>query len=323
MIAFASFQIEVWGMSENIAAMENLGKFYLVVLPLALAAALAEGLWLSRRRPGSYDWKSWACSIADLAGRRLLALIPYGLAAPWLEWVWNHRLATQSLADPWSVLLLFVGLEFFYYWFHRASHTVRWFWNSHSVHHSPNQFNLAAAYRLGWFGRFTGTSLFFTPLVLIGFEPAVVLIALALNLLYQFWIHAEWIPRLGWLEYVLNTPSAHRVHHARNPEYLDANFGGVLIVFDRLFGTYVAERKDVPCDFGLVSPRESSRNPVKVNFGPWIGQVKDLLAARSPREAWMVLIGPPGWRADGRGSTVAELRRAAAGMAVAPLQPQE
>jgi sterol desaturase/sphingolipid hydroxylase (fatty acid hydroxylase superfamily) len=86
-----------------------------------------------------------------------------------------------------------------------------------------------------------------------------VLTALFLNLLYQFWIHADWIPKLGWLEYVLNTPSAHRVHHARNPEYLDANFGGVLIVFDRLFGTYVAEREEVPCDFGLVSPVTSPR----------------------------------------------------------------
>ena len=168
------------------------------------------------------------------------------MAAPWLGWVWEHRLFTQSLDNVWSVLLLFVGLEFFYYWYHRTSHTSRWFWAAHSVHHSPNQLNLAAAYRLGWFGKFTGTSLFFTPLVVLGFTPTVVLSALFLNLLYQFWLHADWIPRLGWLEYVLNTPSSHRVHHARNPEYLDANYGGVLIVFDRLFGSYVAERADVP-----------------------------------------------------------------------------
>ena len=157
---------------------------------------------------------------------------------------------------PWSIVLLFVGLEFFYYWYHRTSHTSRWFWAAHSVHHSPNQLNLAAAYRLGWFGKFTGTSLFFTPLVFLGFTPTVVLSALFLNLLYQFWLHADWIPRLGWLEYVFNTPSSHRVHHARNPEYLDANYGGVLIVFDRLFGTYIAERDDVRCDYGLISHPE-------------------------------------------------------------------
>ncbi len=289
--------------------MDGLASLYLVILPVVMVAALAEGLWLSRTRAAGYDWKSWACSVADLVGRRLLALIPYTLAAPWLAWAWEHRLFTQSLDNVWSVLLLFVGLEFFYYWYHRTSHTSRWFWAAHSVHHSPNQFNLAAAYRLGWFGRFTGTSLFFTPLVLLGFTPTVVLTALFLNLLYQFWIHADWIPRLGWLEYVLNTPSSHRVHHARNPEYLDANFGGVLIVFDRLFGTYVAERADLPCDYGLVSPVASSRNPFVVNVQPWIGLARDLASARSPTEAWMYLFGPPGWRPDGAGLTTAELKK--------------
>jgi sterol desaturase/sphingolipid hydroxylase (fatty acid hydroxylase superfamily) len=289
--------------------MDELATLYFIILPLVMGAALVEGLWLSRTRAEAYDWKAWACSLADLAGRRLLALVPYALAAPWLGWVWERRLFTQSLDNVWSVLLLFIGLEFFYYWYHRTSHTVRWFWMAHSVHHSPNQFNLSAAYRLGWFGKFTGTSLFFTPLVLLGFTPTVVLTALFLNLLYQFWIHADWIPRLGWLEYMLNTPSSHRVHHARNPEYLDANFGGVLIVFDRLFGTYVAERADVPCDYGLVSPAVSSRNPFAVNFQPWIGLARDLASARSPSEAWMFLFGPPGWRPDGAGLTTAELKK--------------
>ena len=133
--------------------------------------------------------------------------------------------------------------------------------------------------------------------------------ALFLNLLYQFWIHADWIPKLGWLEYVLNTPSAHRVHHARNPEYLDANYGGVLIVFDRLFGTYIEERADIPCDYGLVS-RVTTHNPIRINFEPWIGMMKDLASARSASDAWMFLFGPPGWRPDGKGLTTAELRRA-------------
>ncbi len=290
--------------------MQSLATLYIIILPLVLAAALAEGIWQSGTRAEAYDWKSWACSLGDLAGRRLLAFIPYTLAAPWLGWMYEHRVFTQSLDSVWSVLLLFIGLEFFYYWFHRASHTVRWFWNSHSVHHSPNQFNFAMAYRLGWIGRFTGTSLFFMPLVLLGFTPETVLTALFLNLLYQFWIHADWIPKLGWLESVLNTPSAHRVHHARNPEYLDANFGGVLIVFDRLFGTYVPERDDLPCDFGLVSPAVSSRNPFVLNFGPWVGLAKDLATARSAREVWMYLVGAPGWRPDGTGLTAAELRKA-------------
>ena len=303
--------------------MEELTTLYLVMVPVVIGAGLLEALWQQRTRAEGYDWKSWACSIADFIGRRAFAVIPYALAAPWLAWAWDHRLFTQSLGNPWSVLLLFVGLEFCYYWYHRSGHTVRWFWMAHSVHHSPNQLNLAAAYRLGWFGRFTGTSLFFTPLVLLGFTPSVVLSALFLNLTYQFWLHADWIPRLGWIEYVLNTPSSHRVHHARNPEYLDANYGGVLIVFDRLFGTYIAERKDLACDYGTVTPAVSSRNPLVLNVRPWVGLVKDVMSARSPYEAFMYLFAQPGWRPDGQGLTAAEIRRRAgiAGDDAPPAQP--
>ena len=237
--------------------------------------------------------------------------MPLAIIAPWMAWAWEHRLFTQSLDNVGSILLLFFGLEFFYYWYHRSSHTTRWFWAGHSRHHSPNQLNLSAAYRLGWLGRLTGSTLFFTPLVLLGFTPTVVLTSLVLNLLYQFWLHADWIPRLGWLEGMFNTPSNHRVHHARNPEYLDANFGGVLVVFDRLFGTYIPERADVPCDYGTITPTVSSRNPFVVNFSPWIGLFKDLRTARSPREVWMYMFGPPGWRPDGEGLTTAEIRRRA------------
>ena len=291
--------------------MVDLSEIYMVILPLVLTAALVEGVWLSRSRPEGYDWKASACSLADLAGRQLLRFVPLAIIAPWMAWTWEHRLFTQSLDNVGSILLLFFGLEFFYYWYHRFSHTTRWFWAGHSPHHSPNQLNLSAAYRLGWLGRLTGSTLFFTPLVLLGFTPTVVLTSLVLNLLYQFWLHADWIPRLGWLEGIFNTPSNHRVHHARNPEYLDANFGGVLVIFDRLFGTYIPERDDVPCDYGTITPTVSSRNPFVVNFSPWIGLFKDLRTARSPREVWMYMFGPPGWRPDGEGLTTAEIRRRA------------
>lgn len=286
--------------------MDELKAIYLYVFPVVMVTALAEGMVLSRR-PEGFDWKSWACSLGDLAGRRLMMLVPYLLAAPILGLAWQHRLFTLAPDSVANVALLFAGLEFFYYWYHRTSHTVRWFWNAHSVHHSPNQLNLAAAYRLGWFGKMTGTMIFFSPLVLLGFTPEVVMTALLLNLLYQFWLHADWIPRLGWLEYVLNTPSSHRVHHARNPEYLDANFGGVLIVFDRLFGTYIGERADLPCDYGLVS-RLTSYNPFVINLTPWIGLARDLAGARSAGEVWHYLFAPPGWRPDGAGLTTAALR---------------
>jgi sterol desaturase/sphingolipid hydroxylase (fatty acid hydroxylase superfamily) len=289
----------------------DLAQIYMVILPLVLTAALAEGVWLSRTRKEGYDWLASACSLADLAGRQLLRFVPLAIIAPWMAWAWDYRFFTQSLDNVGSILLLFFGLEFFYYWYHRFSHTSRWFWNGHSPHHSPNQLNLSAAYRLGWFGRLTGSTLFFTPLVLLGFTPTVVLSALVLNLLYQFWLHADWFPRLGWLEGIFNTPSNHRVHHARNPEYLDANYGGVLVIFDRLFGTYIPERDDVPCDYGTITPTVSSRNPFVLNFSPWIGLFKDLRSARSLHEVWMYTFGPPGWRPNGEGLTTADIRRRA------------
>ena len=302
--------------------MVDLSEIYMVILPLVLTAALVEGVWLSRTRKEGYDWLASACSLADLAGRQLLRFVPLAIIAPWMALAWDYRFFTQSLDNVGSILLLFFGLEFFYYWYHRFSHTTRWFWAGHSPHHSPNQLNLSAAYRLGWLGRLTGSTLFFTPLVLLGFTPTVVLSALVLNLLYQFWLHADWFPRLGWLEGVFNTPSNHRVHHARNPEYLDANFGGVLVVFDRLFGTYIPERDDVACDYGTITPTVSSRNPFVLNFSPWIGLFKDLRSARSLHEAWMYAFGPPGWRPDGEGLTTAEIRRRA-GLVKSSNQPSQ
>lgn len=287
--------------------MENIAFIYLYALPAVIAMSLLEGWWLGRRTPGGYDWKALAASVADLIGRRLLAFLPISLASPVFALAYEYRFFTIALDGMGPVLLLFVGLEFLYYWYHRTSHTVRWFWATHAVHHSPESLNLSAAYRLGWTGRVTGATLFFTPLSLLGFAPEMVLTAFALNLLYQFWLHATWIPKLGWLEYVFNTPSHHRVHHARNPEYLDANYGGVLIVFDRLFGTFVEERRELACDYGLVTPLKSY-NPFVIAFHGWVALARDLWTARSPREVAGYLFAPPGWRPDGNGLTSAELR---------------
>ncbi|HEY6355901.1 MAG TPA: sterol desaturase family protein, partial [Burkholderiaceae bacterium] len=126
------------------------------------------------------------------------------------------------------------------------------------------------------------------------------------NLLYQFWLHATWIPTLGWLEGIVNTPSAHRVHHGSNPEYLDANYGGVLMMFDRLFGTYRAERDDVPVRYGLVRPLTTS-NPLKIEFNEWSRLGADLWRARSLRAVWNALFMPPGFRAEGHVALAAEL----------------
>jgi len=295
----------------------------LLVLSVIVLASLIEAIVLSRQSGGDrYDWRAAGVSLFDAVVRQLIRLIPVPFMAVLFDFVYSHRIATIELDAVWAFVLLFFGQEFCYYWYHRAGHRIRWFWATHAVHHSPNQMNLSAAYRLGWTGKITGTLMFFMPLAWLGFDPEVVTATLSLNLLYQFWIHATWIPKLGWLEYVLNTPSAHRVHHASNLNYLDANYGGVLIIFDRLFGTYVAERDDEPCVYGWVKPIHSY-NPLKVEFTQWAMLARDLAGARSVREIAGYLFGPPGWRPDGLGETTESLRAEAGvvGSAMAVVAP--
>lgn len=280
-------------------------------MPVVLALATIEALVLARRRH-DYDWRAYFSSLGNMLARRGLTFVaPVGIAAPAIALAYEHRLFTVMLDSWWAFALLFLGQEFCYYWLHRASHRVRWFWADHSVHHSPNQLNFSAAYRLGWMSSFAGAGLFYLPLVGLGFPPAAVLATLSINLLYQFWIHADWIPKLGWAEYVFNTPSHHRVHHAANLDYLDANYGGVLIVFDRLFGTLIEERADLPCRYGLVKPL-TVYNPLTIAFHEWLAIARDVGRARSLREAVGYLSGPPGWRPDGQGLRTEDLRRMAA-----------
>jgi sterol desaturase/sphingolipid hydroxylase (fatty acid hydroxylase superfamily) len=287
--------------------MNNLDKFLLfVALPTVVLASLIEAVVLSRMR--AYDWRATGISLFDLAGRVSMQIfLPLTIALPLINLAFTYRLGTIELTTVWAFVALFVGQEFCYYWYHRAAHRVRWFWCNHAVHHSPNDLNLSAAYRIGMLGRLSGTSLFFVPLVFLGFPPKVVFQMLSLNLLYQFWIHATWIPKLGWFEYLFNTPSAHRVHHAANLDYLDANYGGVLIVFDRLFGTYRAERDDLPCRYGWVKPMVG-HNFFAIEFSQWRALFNDLRTARSPRAVLGYLFMPPGWQPDGAGETTEALR---------------
>jgi sterol desaturase/sphingolipid hydroxylase (fatty acid hydroxylase superfamily) len=293
--------------------METIGKITLYASAVIVSFSLIEAWVLSRkyRHSGTpFDWHEVWLSLTDLVGRKLLALLPLSLATPIFALAWDHRIYTVTINSALTLLLLFIGQEFFYYWYHRAAHRIRFFWATHAVHHSPNQLTLAAAYRLGWTGKLSGTAMFFAPLVWLGVRPEIVVATVLINLWYQFWLHTTWIPKLGWLEYVFNTPSSHRVHHASNLDYLDANYGGVLIVFDRLFGTYVPERADEPCRYGLVTPTRS-HNPLVVQFEHWVSLARDIVSANNPWTALCFLLRPPGWRPDGASETTEDLRRQA------------
>lgn len=269
-------------------APRHVGAVALLLLLVVVAEALLRRyVW---RRPT--DLRGVAASLADAVVRRGVDLLGVTLAAPLPALAQAHRLATIRMDSVPAWLGLYLLVEFAYYWHHRLAHRVRWFWATHAVHHSSDQLMLASAIRLGWTGRLGGAIAFFAPLAWLGFPPQAVYGLLAAGLFYQFWIHADWLPSLGPLEWVLNTPTHHRVHHASNPEYLDCNYGSSLIVFDRLFGTFVALRPDIEIRYGLARP-VLSHNPIRIAFDEWIALGRAFGAARGARARLKVLFGPP------------------------------
>lgn len=296
--------------------------YALLFLVLITGLFLWEAYFL-RKRGSPYPWREIGVSVAIAAIRRLLLLAFFGgIALAVLSTVHRFRmfdldLFTEDGFSPGLLLMLFLGVEFCYYWQHRSMHQVRWWWADHSVHHSPNQLVLLVAERLGWFTPVAGSLVFFVPLSLVGFSPRAVLTMVSLNLVYQFWLHTEAIGKLGWLEWIFNTPSHHRVHHAANPCYLDANYGGVLIIFDRLFGTFVEESAETPVVFGLVTPQRSA-NPFVVATAEWRSILNDVRSYwHSPALLLRYLFKAPGWSHDGSRLTSAMIKN---GLSEAPPQ---
>jgi alkylglycerol monooxygenase len=165
----------------------------------------------------------------------------------------------------WAWVILFFVDDFAYYFFHRVSHESRLFWNFHVVHHSSEYYNLSVAVRQSWFSGILHW-IFYAPIMLLGFAPWMFVVMHGFNLIYQFWIHTRFIDRLGWLEYVLNTPSHHRVHHGVNNPYLDKNYAGVLIIWDRMFGSFISETEEPR--YGIIKPINSF-NPLWINTHSW------------------------------------------------------
>ncbi len=219
------------------------------------------------------------------------------LLMPLHTWVFEHRLFPIPTDSWWAWIVGFFGVEFAYYWLHRFGHEVRWMWASHGVHHSPTTMTFSGAYRLGITSLLSGLFVFFLPLILIGFPPKMVFSLFAINLIYQFFLHTELFPKWGWLELYLNTPSHHRVHHAINEAYIDKNYGGVLIIFDRLFGTLAIEDDKQPITYGLLG-KAPTLNPLKLFFQEWVGIAQDVVQARSFGEALNFAFGRPGWKPE-------------------------
>ncbi len=266
-----------------------------IAVPIFIVAMIVEMFMVRAGATGDYDWRDTGTSLIMGFGSTFAAIL-FGAGIVGLgNALWQFRLFDVPVTW-WAVLLCFIGDDFLYYWFHRSAHRIRWFWASHVIHHSSQHYNLSTALRQTWTGLFSLSFAFRLPLFLIGFPPRMILFCAGLNLVYQFFIHTEVVRRLPFgLEAWLNTPSHHRVHHGTNARYLDRNYGGVFIVWDRLFGTFEPERDDEPARYGIVR-NLATFNPIWVAAHEWVGIGKDILAATDWRSRLMAIVGPPGWR---------------------------
>jgi sterol desaturase/sphingolipid hydroxylase (fatty acid hydroxylase superfamily) len=264
------------------------GYLLLGLAPVFLATMAWEMWYWWRRGADKYqmvDTVSNAClalmhQASDFAFNVLMVKTVY-------EFMYSHGLKWIPSAW-WSIPLLFLLQDFLYYLFHRAHHRVRWMWCSHVVHHSSERLNLSTAFRQSLTYPLSGMWLFWLPLAWLGFHPDWVILVVGLNLAFQFFVHTEVVGKLGILEWMFNTPSHHRVHHGKNPQYIDRNYGGILILWDKIFGTFALEQ--AAPQYGIVRQIQS-HNPLLLSFHEWAAMLQDVWYFRDLRFLWM----PPEW----------------------------
>jgi sterol desaturase/sphingolipid hydroxylase (fatty acid hydroxylase superfamily) len=279
-----------------------------LAIPAFILLVLAEMLVARMKDRRRYCPRDTLTSLGLGFGSTVAGLLSGGLIFALATWVHQYRLFDIGYAW-WAFVVCFVLDDLAYYAFHRSAHRVRWFWASHVIHHSSQHYNLSTALRQTWTGFFSLAFLFRLPLFLIGFPPALVFFCVGVNLIYQFWIHTEVIGRMPrWFEAVMNTPSHHRVHHAVNPRYLDRNYAGVFIVWDRLFGTFEPEMDEDRPRYGIVK-QLGSFNILWAALHEWVGIARDMWMAPGWRNKLGYLLREPGWSHDGSRETSETIRQ--------------
>ena len=276
-------------------------KYIALAIPFFFAAIALELFMTRRSADPRYRFADSITNLSCGVGQQVLlpffsVIVVGGYVLVYEKTALLHIASSSIVA--WIVLLFAVDLA--YYFFHRASHRVNVLWAGHVVHHQSEEYNLSVALRQSWFDKI-GESVFYLPLAILGFPPLMFLAMTTLNTLYQFWIHTRTVGKLGPLEWVLNTPSHHRVHHGINPKYIDKNYAGIFIVWDRLFGTF-KEEEDEPV-YGIVKPL-ASFNPLWANVHYFVDMAR--LARACPRvvDKLMVWVAPPEWRPKTLGGRV-------------------
>lgn len=276
-------------------------------IPAFILLIIVEVIFAVKTQRELYEVKDAATSIALGLGNLVTGIFTKALILFVFYFLYQYRIFTIPWNAWWAWVLIFFADDFSYYWFHRVSHSVRFFWASHVVHHSSEKYNLAAALRQTWTGNITGSFLFWSWMPVVGFEPAMILTMQAVSLLYQFWIHTEGIGKMPkWFEAVFNTPSHHRVHHGTDLLYLDKNHAGILIIWDKIFGSF-QEEKFRPT-YGLTK-NVHTFNPVFVAFHEWRNMALDLRKAKTWKQAFHYLFDSPGWSHDASSKTTRQLRK--------------
>jgi len=275
--------------------------------PAMVVLALIELLILKHAGPKKETRKnainSLVIGIGFLCVTLPLKVIPFAINS----WVYQFRFFELKQTAALAIILALIAEDFTVYWSHRMSHNVRYFWASHLVHHSSETYNLLAAGRQSWLGFYTGSFLLFSWIPLLGITPELMLWAKSVNSIYQFFVHTEHIRKLPkWIEFIFNTPSHHRVHHSREARNLDMNNGAMLIIWDRMFGSFVPEEKETV--YGLCKEIKNP-NPININFNEYRDMYNDLKKSPKLYHKFMYIFGPPGWSHDGSTKTAKQLRR--------------
>ncbi|KAK2180527.1 hypothetical protein NP493_439g01006 [Ridgeia piscesae] len=260
--------------------------YFVVFLIVEVAVLHLQGKALPRHNDGLSSISAGILSLLPVLLAKNIEKIPY-------IWVWSdwslYRLSWHSSVTWWLCML---GVDFCYYWVHRLSHEVNFMWAAHQVHHSSEDYNLTTALRQSVLQRYVSWMLYL-PLAFF-IPPSICVVHLQFNVLYQFWIHTECVKTLGPLEWVLNTPSHHRVHHGRNRYCIDKNYGGTLIIWDRIFGTFEGERDDDTVVYGLVHPL-NSWDPIYTQLSHWRHMADTVRRLPGLRNKMAVFVNGPGW----------------------------
>ena len=277
----------------------TVNEVYAIGAPIVLAMIFAELLVSNWQNKKYYNQEDTLCTIGLLVGNIIVAFSIKGLILAFHFYLYQFKiLELASILPLWAMwLLTFIMIDLVFYVYHRMSHRVRFLWAIHLSHHSSKEMNFAVSFRQAWFGPISKIP-FFMALPLLGFDPTIIAVTVVISTLLGIVGHTQIIGKLGPLEWIFNTPSHHRVHHGSNKQYIDKNYGNLLIIWDRMFGTFESEEE--PVKFGLVN-NVNTFNPTKITFMAWMSMIEDIKSKTNFSEMLRTILGPPNTHIKNKG----------------------